>query len=146
MQIAQGLYEGVDVGDEGTHGLITYMRTDSTRLSGRRMDQAREYIDRPSARSFMAASIQSFRGGAQDAHEAIRPTRFTARPERLKPFLKRAQLRYTADLGALRRVPDGARDPRSDDRRDRRRWLQLRATGSMLKFAGYTEIYEESPG
>ena len=75
MQIAQALYEGVDLGgSDGTQGLITYMRTDSTRISDSARDSAREFVTGPMARNFTAARPTSCEEGAQDAHEAIRPT------------------------------------------------------------------------
>ena len=75
MQLAQALYEGVDLGAEGTQGLITYMRTDSTRVADSARDSAREFIETTYGKEFAGTGRQfKMREGAQDAHEAIRPT------------------------------------------------------------------------
>src|SRR5581483_1522888 len=75
MQVAQSLYEGVDLGgSEGTVGLITYMRTDSTRISDQARDAAREFIAETYGEAFHGGRRHKLREGAQDAHEAIRPT------------------------------------------------------------------------
>ncbi len=117
MQLAQALYEGVDLGgEEGTVGLITYMRTDSTRISDQARDAAREFIVETYGDEFHGGRAIKLREGAQDAHEAIRPTSVLHTPEKRR---RRAQARRAAalhaDLGALRRFADGAGDPRSDD-------------------------------
>ena len=74
MQIAQALYEGVDLGLEGTQGLITYMRTDSTRISDSAREEAREFITETYGEAFHGGRTFKVKEGAQDAHEAIRPT------------------------------------------------------------------------
>ena len=121
MQLAQALYEGVDLGaSEGTAGLITYMRTDSTRISDRRASGARVHRRARTAKSSTAAARHRVREGAQDAHEAIRPTSVLAhaRTRRRRAQARRAAALH-ADLGALRRLADGAGRLRPDDRRRR---------------------------
>ena len=98
MQVAQALYEGVDLGgSEGTVGLITYMRTDSTRISDQARDAAREYIAGDLRRRVpRRRAVYRVREGAQDAHEAIRPTSVLRTPEHVAGMLKREELRlYT---------------------------------------------------
>ncbi len=157
MQLAQALYEGIDLGAEGTVGLITYMRTDSTRIADTARDAVVSYVDATYGKDFVGPFRQhKLREGAQDAHEAIRPTSVERTPERMSQFLKRDELRlYTLDLGALRRIANGGSGLRSDDRRlrsqgpldfarDRLPRHVFRATGSVLKFAGFTAVYDES--
>ena len=112
MQIAQALYEGVDLGGrEGTQGLITYMRTDSTRIADSARDAARDYIVGRFGDEFHGGGRQfKIKEGAQDAHEAIRPTSVAAhaRVAGGHPQARRAAA-VPADLGAFRRLADGAR-------------------------------------
>jgi DNA topoisomerase-1 len=145
MQIAQSLYEGVDLGAEGTVGLITYMRTDSTRISEAARDAAREYITQTYGAAFHGGRAHKVREGAQDAHEAIRPTNVHHTPEKLAGVLKRDELRlYTLIWNRFvasqmspavldqTTVDIGAKD------------YTFRASGSVVKFPGFTKIYEES--
>ena len=121
MQLAQALYEGVDLGAEGTQGLITYMRTDSTRIADSAREAAREFIEATYGKEFVGVPRQfKAREGAQDAHEAIRPTSVVphARLGRRRPQARRTAA-LPADLGALRRLADGAGRLRPNDRRHR---------------------------
>ncbi|MBM4320380.1 MAG: type I DNA topoisomerase, partial [Deltaproteobacteria bacterium] len=95
MALAQTLYQGVELGPEGPVGLITYMRTDSTRLSEDALSMARQAIQGRFGEEFLPAEPRRFRSkkGAQDAHEAIRPTSTERTPESLEPFLEREQLK-----------------------------------------------------
>ncbi len=95
MMLAQQLYEGVDIKGEGTVGLITYIRTDSTRLSQEAQTAAREYIAQHFGAEYLPDKPNQFKGkkGAQDAHEAIRATSVAYTPERLKESLTREQYR-----------------------------------------------------
>ncbi|MGH9492417.1 MAG: type I DNA topoisomerase, partial [Terriglobales bacterium] len=90
MMIAQRLYEGVELGEEGLVGLITYMRTDSTRVSGDALSEVRTYIGEEFGPGFLPESPNFFksRKGAQDAHEAIRPTAVARHPEAMRRYLK----------------------------------------------------------
>jgi DNA topoisomerase-1 len=149
MQIAQALYEGVDLPSEGTQGLITYMRTDSTRISDSAREAACAYIrERFGDRSIGAARTAKLREGAQDAHEAIRPTSVERTPAQMTGVLKRDELRlYTLiweRFVASQMAPalydqttiDITTDCKEHDYR-------LRTGGSVLKFAGFTAVYEE---
>ncbi len=150
MQVAQALYEGVDLGKDGTQGLITYMRTDSTRVSDSARDAARQLILDRFGAEYWGDRVHRVRAGAQDAHEAIRPTDPALTPEHVAPHLKRDELRLyaliwerfvasqmasaifdqtTAEIAAT--PPPG------------RPSYGLRATGSVMRFAGFTAVYEE---
>jgi len=150
MQIAQGLYEGVDVGEEGTVGLITYMRTDSTRLSSTALAMAEQYIrdrfpDEPDGKTYWGGKQYKVSDDAQDAHEAIRPTDVNRTPDRLKPFLEPAQLklyrliweRFVASQMSPAELEQTTIDIDADG-------CALRATGSVVTFLGYRKVYEES--
>lgn len=96
MSLAQRLYEGVDLGEMGTHGLITYMRTDSTRISDDAIGEVREHIEQDFGKDYLPPAPNRFknRKSAQDAHEAIRPTNVRFTPDSVSSFLER-------DLGRL---------------------------------------------
>src|SRR4029079_11317181 len=89
MQLAQQLYEGVELGEEGSVGLITYMRTDSTRISNDALNSVRQLIQRQYGETYLPQKPNTYRSkkGAQDAHEAIRPTSLEYPPERVRRFL-----------------------------------------------------------
>jgi DNA topoisomerase I len=147
MQIAQALYEGVDLGgSEGTQGLITYMRTDSTRISDSAREAARDYIGSRFGPEYYGAGRQfKLKEGAQDAHEAIRPTSVLHTPEAMAKILKRDELRlyqliwerFVASQMAPAVFDQTTVDIAAADR------FTFRATGSVLKFAGFTAVYEE---
>ncbi len=147
MQLAQALYEGVDLGgSEGTQGLITYMRTDSNRVSDSAREAAREYVVGRFGADHHAAGRQfKLKEGAQDAHEAIRPTSVLRTPEKMAGILKRDELRlyqliwerFVASQMAPAVFDQTTIDIAATDR------FTFRATGSVLKFAGFTAVYEE---
>ena len=96
MQVAQELYEGLPIGEEGNVGLITYMRTDSTRVARSAIAEAREFIANKYGAEFLPPHARSFTTsvkGAQEAHEAIRPTKIRREPSLLKPYLSAAQFK-----------------------------------------------------
>jgi len=96
MVVAQQLYEGLPIGDEGSVGLITYMRTDSTRVAPSAIAEAREFIRRKYGSQFVPPHARTFAGkakGAQEAHEAIRPTRIPREPSLIKKYLTASQSR-----------------------------------------------------
>jgi DNA topoisomerase-1 len=95
MRIAQQLYEGLPIGDEGEVGLITYMRTDSVNIAGEALAACRAFIGGAFGADYLPESARRFksRAGAQEAHEAIRPTDVTRTPERVRPFLDEQQAR-----------------------------------------------------
>jgi DNA topoisomerase I len=146
MQLAQALYEGVDLGGaEGTQGLITYMRTDSTRISDSAKEAAREYVDATYGPQFYGGSrVHKLREGAQDAHEAIRPTSMAHTPEAMSKILKRDELRlyqliwerFIASQMAAAIFDQTTVDISAGK-------YTFRASGSVLKFAGFTAVYEE---
>jgi len=147
MQLAQSLYEGVDLGgSDGTQGLITYMRTDSTRVADSAKDAAREFIDGTYGAEFYGGQRQyKVREGAQDAHEAIRPTFPHRTPDSVAGILKRDELklyqliweRFMASQMAAAIFDQTTVDIAA-------KTYTFRATGSVLKFAGFTAVYEES--
>ena len=144
MQIAQALYEGVDIGAEGTVGLITYMRTDSTRISDQARDAAREFIVQTFGADYHGGRAYKVREGAQDAHEAIRPTSVHHTPERMAQLLKRDELRlYTLiwNRFVASQMSAAIFDQTTVD--VEAAGYTFRATGSVVKFPGFTKIYEE---
>ena len=154
MRTAQRLYEGVDVGAEGAVGLITYMRTDSTRVSTGAVDLARGVIADQFGRRYLPDAPRLWSGrqqkGAQEAHEAIRPTDALRRPESLKSFLDRDQqrlyeliwLRFMAGQMAAA-IYDTTTVDFDLEGRSNARYL-FRATGSVVKFDGFTRLYQEA--
>ena len=147
MQIAQALYEGVDLGrSEGTQGLITYMRTDSTRISDSAREAARDYITGRFGAEYTSGGRQfKLKEGAQDAHEAIRPTSVLHTPESLSKILKRDELRLYQliwERFVASQMAPAVFDQTTVDIAAAQRFT-FRATGSVLKFAGFTAVYEE---
>ena len=117
MGVAQRLYEGVEIGAEGTAGLITYMRTDSPRVAPEAMAGAREWIASKWVRSICPRSPNVYKGkkDAQDAHEAIRPTDAARTPDSIARYLdRRATEAVQADLAAVCGFADDSRDLRRD--------------------------------
>lgn len=153
MAIAQQLYEGLSIGDEGSVGLITYMRTDSTRVARSAVAEAREFIvDRygsqfipPRARSF-ATTVK----GAQEAHEAIRPTKVWREPSLIKPYLNRTQFklyeliwkRMVASQMAAALFDNTTVDIEAKRPHSRTKYL-LRTTTSVITFPGFITLYIE---
>jgi DNA topoisomerase I len=152
MQVAQALYEGVDLGgDEGTQGLITYMRTDSTRIADSARDAARAYIEETFGAPYYAGPrTHKQREGVQDAHEAIRPTVVSRTPDQLAGVLKRDELRmyrliwerFVASQMAAAVLDQTTVDIAADLPHAGPAYV-LRATGSVMKFPGFTAVYEE---
>ncbi|MDM7915144.1 MAG: type I DNA topoisomerase, partial [Candidatus Eisenbacteria bacterium] len=148
MSVAQELYEGIEIGDEGVVGLITYMRTDSTRTSREAQEQARAYIERAYGKEYLpdAPPTYAVRARAQEAHEAIRPTSVTRTPASLKKYLTSEQLRlYTLIWNrfvASQMNPAVSEVTTIDVEAGR---FLLRATGSRPVFDGFTKVYEDRP-
>ncbi len=159
MRLAQDLYEGVELGDEGGVGLITYMRTDSTRVSELSASQARDYVKMLFGNDFVAKSVQLYGDGksrnTQDAHEAIRPTDPTRRPEHIQKYLSADQFKLyqliwqrfiasqmspavfdttTVDFDLSAETKSGAAPLP----------YLFRSTGSVMKFQGYLALYREA--
>ena len=147
MSIAQQLYEGVDIEGLGTVGLITYMRTDSLRLSDEALMAAKNYIIEHYGKEYYHGSFRVYKtkSGAQDAHEAIRPTNIELSPERVRKDLTPEQYRlyrliwgrFTASQMANSVYDNVVVDVESND-------YIFRANYSEMKFPGYTAVYEES--
>src|SRR5579884_178132 len=146
MAIAQKLYEGVELGDEGPVGLITYMRTDSVRISDHALDEARAYILETYDSDFLPESPNVFKikKSAQDAHEAIRPTAIIRTPDSVKPYV--AEDEFELYKLIWQRFVSSQMNPALYDQTtadiEAGRGL-FRATGSVIKFPGFTVVYME---
>src|SRR5207248_3173395 len=144
MTLSQRLYEGVELGDEGQTALITYMRTDSVRLSPDAITAAREMISAKWGKDYLPAEPVQFKTkkSAQDAHEAIRPTSLEYPPERVQPFLERDMYRLYELIWnrfiACQMVPAVFDQTTADISAGR---ATFRATGQVLKFPGYLAVY-----
>ena len=147
MAIAQQLYEGVDITGEGTVGLITYMRTDSLRISDEAQAAARSFIESRYGAAYRPESPKQYKAkaGAQDAHEAIRPSSVTLTPEQVKGDLTGEQYRLYRLIWSrflASQMSNAVYDSVSVDIAAGEH--TFRASASSLKFAGYTAVYEES--
>ncbi|HET7613708.1 MAG TPA: type I DNA topoisomerase [Gemmatimonadaceae bacterium] len=150
MRLAQDLYEGIEIGkDEGSVGLITYMRTDSTRVAPSAAMQARDYIKMMYGEKYLPDAPRLYADSksknAQDAHEAIRPTDPTRRPEHIRKYLKEDQFKLYELIWqrfmASQMTPAVFDTTTIDFEFDR---FLFRATGSVMKFDGYQKLYKES--
>jgi DNA topoisomerase-1 len=147
MQIAQKLYEGIEIGDEGLVGLITYMRTDSTRVADSALAEVRDLITTQFGPEYLPEKAVFYRSkkGAQDAHEAIRPTSAMRTPDSVASFLGKDELslykliwqRFVAS-----QMMPALLDQTTIDISAGPRYL-FRATGSVIKFNGFLAVYEE---
>ncbi|MGA2219655.1 MAG: type I DNA topoisomerase, partial [Terracidiphilus sp.] len=153
MGVAQRLYEGIDLGAEGTTGLITYMRTDSPRVAPEAKVGAREWIRKQLGEKYLPETPNEYRGkkDAQDAHEAIRPTDASRTPESIARYLSDEQLKlYTLiwrrfvasqmmpavfDVTTAKIAAVSVKDGKTYD---------FRASGSVLRFDGFLKVYEVS--
>jgi DNA topoisomerase-1 len=146
MRIAQRLYEGVELGEEGAVGLITYMRTDSTRVSAEAIAAVRSYIPERYGREYLPADPNVYRSkkDAQDAHEAIRPTSMQWDPDGVARYLEREELAlYTLiwNRFVASQMASAVYDATSVDIAAAR--CRFRATGQVLKFDGFIRVYTE---
>lgn len=145
MTVAQQLYEGIEVGEAGAVGLITYMRTDSTRVAKEAQDEARDYIAKNYGATFAPDKPrQVTRKGAQDAHEAIRPTSVFRHPDEIKHFLSGDQYRLYRLIWQrfmASQMSPAVFDVVSVDIEAKD--MLFRATGSTVKFAGFMKVYTE---
>lgn len=147
MMIAQRLYEGVDIGEEGPVGLITYMRTDSTRVSAEAVKEARAYIKGEFGSAYVPKVAPRYKKGkmAQDAHEAIRPTSVARTPEVVAPFLDRDSLalyeliwkRFVASQMSPAILDQTRVDIQAGP-------YTLRVTGTVVKFPGFMVLYSDA--
>ena len=159
MRVAQDLYEGIDIGAEGSVGLITYMRTDSTRVAESAATQAREYLRTLFGKEFLAGSVQLYGDGksknTQDAHEGVRPTDPTRRPDDIRRHLTPDQFklyqliwqRFMASQMAPAVFDTTTVDfdiaAKEQPQIGRRSYL-FRSTGSIIKFQGFLALYRET--
>jgi DNA topoisomerase-1 len=151
MGVAQRLYEGVDLGAEGTTGLITYMRTDSPRVAPDAVEGARSWISKNLGEKYLPGTPNTYKGkkDAQDAHEAIRPTDASRTPESIARYLSDEQLKlYTL---IWRRFIASQMVPAVYDQTIAKieakssstgRTYDFRLTGSVLRFEGFLKVYE----
>lgn len=153
MAVAQQLYEGLSVGSEGSVGLITYMRTDSTQVASSALSEVRSYIGRRYGKEYLPEKPRFYKSrskGAQEAHEAIRPTSIQREPQALKPHLTNDQFNLYK-LVWERMLASQMSDARSEATtaeidascRDQSKTYVFRATGSVLKFPGFRSVYLE---
>ena len=149
MQVAQKLYEGIDVGGGEVTGLITYMRTDSVTISKEAVEDIRSYVKNEYGQNYVPSVARTFKNkskNAQEAHEAIRPTSTLRKPQEMKPFLDDSQLKLY-DLIWKRTVASQMENALfnqvSIDIMSADQKITLRATGSTLVFDGFLRLYQE---
>src|SRR5262249_13946405 len=146
MMLAQKLYEGVELGDEGSVGLITYMRTDSTRVSDAALGEVRDYVNQQYGADYLPEKAVYYRSkkDAQDAHEAIRPTEVSRTPDSLAKYLKPEELKLYRLIWqrfvASQMMPAVFDQTTIDIQAGR---FIFRATGLVQKFDGFLKIYQE---
>lgn len=149
MRIAQQLYEGVELGEEGAVGLITYMRTDSTRISNEAVEQVRSMIRAQYGEEFLPGSARVFKvkASAQDAHEAIRPTSMEFTPQRVRPHLSPEQYalyeliwkRFVASQMSQARMLQKTVIVEGGE-------FQFKGVGSQYTFRGFLQVYDDFAG
>ncbi len=153
MAVAQQLYEGLSLGPEGEVGLITYMRTDSTRVADLAIQETRHYVAEKYGAEFLPSKPRLFTRkakGAQEAHEAIRPTKAEREPDSVKPYLNADQAklyrliweRMVASQMAAAVFDTTAVDIEAREPREGKVYI-LKATGSILHFPGFLVLYSE---
>ena len=152
MALAQGLYEGQDVGSGGSTGLITYMRTDSTNVSVGAQNEARQYIKGKYGADFLPGEAPLYRtrsANAQEAHEAIRPTSVMREPEQVKEYLEPAMYRLYRLIwqrfvaSQMEAAVYDTLQVEVTGKTSEHTYL-LRASGSTVKFMGFLVVYEEA--
>ncbi len=150
MMIAQQLYEGIELGEEGSVGLITYMRTDSTRVSEEAQEAARDFILRQFGRQYLPKRGETRKqpkkaGKIQDAHEAIRPTYLNRPPESVRAYLTKDQYHLYSLIWqrflASQMAPAEA-EHTTFVITDREQKVEFRVTGEVLKFDGFLRLYQ----
>ena len=152
MALAQGLYEGQDVGEGGATGLITYMRTDSTNVSVSAQIEARQYVTQKYGGDFLPANPPQYKtksANAQEAHEAIRPTSVMRDPEQIKQYLEPAMYRLYRLIwqrfvaSQMEAAVYDTLQIEVTGKSGEHTYL-LRVSGSTVKFAGFLVVYEEA--
>ena len=153
MLIAQQLYEGIEIGDEGEVGLITYMRTDSTHIAASALSETRDYIRNKYGEDYLPAKPRTFAKKSkwsQEAHEAVRPTSVLREPEHLRTYLKSEQFklyeliwkRMVASQMAAALFDTTTVDVKAEKTKPSLAYL-LRTTNSIMKFPGFMSLYIE---
>jgi DNA topoisomerase I len=151
MMIAQRLYEGVELGEEGSIGLITYMRTDSVRVAPEAITEVREYVGKEYGPTYLPEQPNTYKEkkDAQGAHEAIRPTSAMRHPDQVKQYLKEDE--YKVYKLIWQRFVASQINPAVFDQttvdidaKSGNDAFWFRVTGSVLKFDGFLRVYEES--
>ena len=151
MMIAQRLYEGVELGEEGLVGLITYMRTDSTRVAPEAIAEVREYVGSEYGPQYLPESPNTYKEkkDAQGAHEAIRPTSATRHPDQVKQYLQEDEFKVYKLI--WQRFVASQMNPAVFDQttvdidaKSASEVFWFRVTGSVMKFDGFLKVYEES--
>jgi DNA topoisomerase-1 len=147
MMLAQRLYEGITLGKKGTVGLITYMRTDSVKLSDQALEEVRAYIPEKYGKEFLPSKPNMYKSkkSAQEAHEAIRPTDVQLEPNTIKDNLEKDSFRLYqliwSRFVSCQMVPAVLDTTQFDIQTGK---FLFRSNGSILKFAGFMEVYVES--
>ncbi|MDT7542492.1 MAG: topoisomerase, partial [Acidobacteriota bacterium] len=149
MMVAQKLYEGVEIGGEGSVGLITYMRTDSTRVSDAALAEVRDFINGQYGQNYLPEKAVHYRSkkGAQDAHEAIRPTSVEIHPDTIKKHLKDEQYKLYKliwDRFVASQMKEAVYDQTTceiEAKTQKNGVYGLRVSGRTLKFSGWLEVY-----
>ncbi len=150
MGVAQRLYEGLEIGSKGTVGLITYMRTDSTRVAPDALSDVRAYVEKKIGKNYLPAQPNAYKSkkDAQDAHEAIRPTDVTLHPDEIHSFLSEEQYKLYRLIWqrfvASQMVPAIYDQTTVDIEAKADRSYDFRVSGSVLKFDGFLKVYEEA--
>jgi DNA topoisomerase-1 len=151
MMIAQRLYEGVELGEEGMVGLITYMRTDSTRVAPEAIQEVREYVGKEYGPTYLPETPNTFKEKkeAQAAHEAIRPTSAMRHPDQIKQYLKEDEFKVYKLIWqrfVASQINPAVFDQTTVDidAKNGNEVFWFRVTGSVLKFDGFLRVYEES--
>ena len=147
MMVAQQLYEGVSLGRSGSVGLITYMRTDSTRISASAQNEAAEFIEKEFGKEYCLTSKRAVKNadGAQDAHEAIRPSSVLRTPDSIASYLTKDQLKlYTLIWSRFvaSQMTAAVYDTVQVDLEQNNH--VFKANGSTIKFAGYQKVYQDN--
>jgi DNA topoisomerase-1 len=151
MMIAQRLYEGIDLGEEGTVGLITYMRTDSPQVSNDAVAEVRELIGKSFGKEFLPEAPNTYKSKktAQEAHEAIRPTSATRHPDEMKKYLQEDEYKvykliWQRFVASQMNAAVFDQTTVDIDAKNGDVVYRFRVTGSVLKFEGFLKVYEES--
>ncbi|HYQ48555.1 MAG TPA: type I DNA topoisomerase, partial [Thermodesulfovibrionales bacterium] len=153
MMVAQQLYEGIELGEEGAVGLITYMRTDSLRIAAEAQQAAREYIGTTYGKEYVPEKppVYKSKASAQEAHEAVRPTYLSNSPEAIRHYLNKDQLslyrliwnRFIASQMAPAELEQTTLEISCDSGKCKDGTV-FRASGSVVKFQGFMALYTES--